>query len=102
MDKKDYSVDDLLKYAYKYNTIPDVLFAKDREGRYIYTSKIEPAVNSGEDNSIIGKTDIDIQYDKELGKMFYEQDMEIIKNSRIFLTVVSKRDFSTICTKFNL
>lgn len=82
MDKKSYSVDELLQYAYKYNTIPDVLFAKDTDGRYIYASKIEPAIKSGEEKSILGKTDIDIQYDKELGKMFYEQDMEIIKTGK--------------------
>lgn len=79
MDKKTYSVDELLLYAHKYNKIPAVLFAKDKECRYIYTSEIEDAINGGEEQSIIGKTDMDIQYDKELGKLYYEQDKEIIK-----------------------
>lgn len=79
MAKKEYSVDDLLLYAYKYNKIPAVLFAKDRECRYIYTSEIEPAINAGADQSIIGKTDMEIQYDPELGKKFYEQDREILR-----------------------
>lgn len=79
MDKKQYSVDDLLLYIYKYNKISCVLFAKDTECRYIYVSYVEDAVNSGEDHTIIGKTDMDIQYDPELGKMFYEQDKEIIR-----------------------
>ena len=45
MDKKTYSVDELLLYAYKYNKVPAVLFAKDKECRYIYTSEIEDAIN---------------------------------------------------------
>ena len=79
MDKKKYSVDDLLLYAYKYNKIPCVLFAKDKDCRYIYTSEIEDAIDGGEENSILGKTDMDIQYDPELGKLYYEQDKEIMK-----------------------
>lgn len=82
MDKKTYSVDELLLYAYKYNKVPAVLFAKDQECRYIYTSEIEDAINGGEEQSIIGKTDMDIQYDEELGKLYYEQDKEIIKTGQ--------------------
>ncbi|MFR4399432.1 MAG: hypothetical protein ACLT4A_12765 [Anaerobutyricum soehngenii] len=55
MEKKEYSVEELLLYTYKYNKIPSVLFAKDRDCRYIYTSEVEAAINSGEENSIIGK-----------------------------------------------
>lgn len=82
MDKKKYSVDDLLLYAYKYNKIPCVLFAKDKDCRYIYTSEIEDAIDGGKENSILGKTDMEIQYDPELGKMYYEQDKEIIKTGK--------------------
>lgn len=79
MDNKKYSVEELLMYAYRYNKIPSVLFAKNKECQYVYTSEIEEAINGGEEHSIIGKTDMDIQYDTELGKMYYEQDKEIIK-----------------------
>ena len=82
MDKKDYTVDDLLLYAYKYNRIPSVLFAKDKECRYIYTSEIEDAIKSGKENSILGKTDLDIQYDPELGKLYYEQDKEFLRTGK--------------------
>lgn len=82
MNKRTYSVDELLLYAYKYNKVPAVLFAKDKECRYIYTSEIEDAINGGEEQSIIGKTDMDIQYDEELGKLYYEQDQEIIKTGK--------------------
>lgn len=80
--KKEYSVDELLMYAYKHNQIPEVLFAKDKECRYIYTSEIEDLINGGEEHSILGKTDMDIQYDPELGKLYYEQDQEIIRTGK--------------------
>lgn len=79
MDQKKYTVDELLLYAYKYNRIPSILFAKDRDCRYIYTSEIEAAINGGEEHSILGKTDMEIQYDPALGKMYYEQDKEILR-----------------------
>ena len=58
MSKREYSVDELLLYAYKYNKIPAILFAKDKECRYIYTSEIEDAIDAGEEHSILGKTDL--------------------------------------------
>ena len=82
MDKKKYSVDELLLYAYKYNRVPSILFAKDKNCRYIYTSEIEAAINGGEENSILGKTDKEIQYDPELGKLYYEQDKEILRTGK--------------------
>ncbi len=82
MEKTNYSVEELLMYAYKYNKIPSVLFAKNKECQYVYTSEIEEAVNGGEEHSIMGKTDMDIQYDSELGKMYYEQDREIIRTGQ--------------------
>ncbi len=79
MDNKKYSVEELLMFAYKYNKIPSILFAKNKECQYVYTSEIETAINGGEEHSIIGKTDMDIQYDPKLGKMYYEQDKKIIR-----------------------
>lgn len=81
--KKKYSADELLQYAYKHNQIPVVLFAKDKDCRYIFTSEVEDLVNGGKENSILGKTDMDIQYDTELGKMYYEQDKEIMGTGQI-------------------
>lgn len=76
---RKYSADELLQYAYKYNQIPVILFAKDKEGRYIYTSEVENLVDGGKEHSILGKTDMDIQYDSALGKEYYEQDRKIIE-----------------------
>lgn len=81
-DKKKYSVDELLEYAYKHNQIPEILFAKDKECRYVYTSEIESLINGGEEHSILGKTDMDIHYNPELGKLYYEQDKEILRTGK--------------------
>lgn len=77
--KKEYSIDELLMYVYKHNQIPEILFAKDKDCRYIYTSEIEDLINDGEEHSILGKTDKEIHYNSELGKLYYEQDQEIIR-----------------------
>lgn len=76
---KKYSAEELLQYAYKHNQIPVVLFAKDTQCRYVYTSEVEELINGGETHSILGKTDKEIQFDPELGELYYEQDKKIIQ-----------------------
>lgn len=78
-EKKKYSPEDLLQYAYRQNQIPVVLFAKDKDCRYVYTSEVEELVDGGEEHSILGKTDKEIQYDPSLGELYYEQDKEIMR-----------------------
>ena len=82
-EKKKYSVEELLQFAYKHNQIPEILFAKDTECRYVYTSEIESLIDGGEDNSIIGKTDMQIHQDPELGKKFYLDDKEIMRTGKM-------------------
>lgn len=82
-EKEKYSAEELLQYAYKHNQIPEILFAKDTECRYVYTSEIESLIDGGEENSIIGKTDMEVQKDPELGKMFYEQDKETMQTGKM-------------------
>ena len=77
--KKKYSADELLQYAYKYNQVPVVLFAKDKDCRYVFTSEVEDLIDGGKEKSILGKTDMDIQYNAKLGRMYYEQDKEIMR-----------------------
>ena len=82
-EKKKYSVEELLQFAYKHNQIPEVLFAKDTECRYVYTSEIESFIDGGSENSVIGKTDMEIQKNQELVKMFYEQDKEVMRTGEM-------------------
>ena len=80
-----YSKEELLKYLYKYGNIPVILFAKDKEGKYVYVSNNPEDVDwidGGKENSVLGKTDLEIQCDKELGRFNYEQDQEIIKTGK--------------------
>ena len=81
-EKKKYSAEELLQYAYKYDKIPVILFAKDTDCRYVYTSEVENLIDSGEEHSILGKTDKEIQYDEKLGQEYYEQDKEIIRTGK--------------------
>lgn len=82
-EKKQYSVEELLQFAYKHNQIPEILFAKDTECRYVYTSEIESFIDGGSENSVIGKTDMEIQKNPELVKMFYEQDKEVMRTGEM-------------------
>ncbi len=63
-----------------YHSLPEMFFIKDIEGKYVFTTKECDLVNAGPDGTIIGKTDLDIQYDKELGQKYYQEDMNIIEN----------------------
>ena len=82
-EKKKYSVEELLHFAYTHNQIPEILFAKDTECRYVYTSKMESFIDKRSKNSVIGKTDMEIQKNPELVKMFYEQDKEIMRTGKM-------------------
>ena len=63
------------------NAINENIFFKDTNGRYVLSTHVCNMLNSNGDSSfsIYGKTDLDIQSDKTLGKKFYEEDMNIIK-----------------------
>lgn len=70
------NVEDLLSASY--DTLPAVLFVKDTECRYIYCSKAESIFDLGPEGTVIGKTDLEVHRDRELGKQYYQQDLEIL------------------------
>ena len=43
--EKVYSKEELLNYLYKYGNIPVILFAKDKEGKYVYASENPEKIN---------------------------------------------------------
>lgn len=59
--------------------LPQTFFLKDAEGRYAFATKVCELINAGTEGTIIGKRDYDVQFDKELGMRYYQEDMEIIK-----------------------
>lgn len=63
-----------------FRALPQTLFIKDTEGRYVFTTKVCDMVNGGPEGTIIGKRDYDIQFDRELGMRYYKEDMEIVEN----------------------
>ena len=47
-----------IRDRYTYGNIPVILFAKDKEGKYVYASENPEKINwidAGEENSILGK-----------------------------------------------
>ena len=57
---------------------PVNIFFKDTECRYCFASEICNLVSVGENGSIVGKTDLEIQKFPEMGKMYYEDDKKIL------------------------
>lgn len=57
---------------------PVNIFFKDTECKYCFTSEICNLVSCGKDGTIIGKTDLEIQRDLELGRFYYEDDKKIL------------------------
>ncbi len=70
-----------------FRSLPATLFLKDTEGKYVYTTQICDLVNAGPDGTIIGKWDYEIQYDKALGRRYYEEDMQILKTGESTHTI---------------
>ena len=60
------------------HSAPVNIFFKDTECRYCFASEICDLVSVGENGSIVGKTDLEIQKFPEMGKMYYEDDKKIL------------------------
>ncbi|MGN0710639.1 MAG: diguanylate cyclase domain-containing protein [Anaerovoracaceae bacterium] len=77
-----YDVEKMLKKAFE--SLPIVLFAKNDECKYTFSSCVEDLLDSGEEHSILNKTDIEVQFDPELGKTYYEQDKRILQTGESY------------------
>lgn len=61
-------------------SIPANVFFKDIECRYQLASHVCSMLNGGEKGeSIIGKTDLEVQLEPELGKQYYNEDKKLIR-----------------------
>lgn len=66
---------------YFMKSIPENIFFKDTNCRYIYASEICEKLNKqGENWTIIGKTDLEVQLFPELGRQYYEEDKKLIRD----------------------
>ena len=61
------------------HSAPVNIFFKDTECRYCFASEICDLVSVGENGSIVGKTDLEVQKFPEMGKMYYEDDKKILE-----------------------
>ncbi|MCR1848126.1 sensor domain-containing diguanylate cyclase [Paraclostridium sordellii] len=63
------------------NTIPDIIFYKDKQSRYLGGNKAFFEGFFGKKKSeVIEKNDFELHQDKEVAKAFIERDQEILKN----------------------
>lgn len=63
------------------NAIPDIIFYKDKQSRYLGGNKAFFEGFFGKKKSeVIGKNDFELHQDKEVAKAFIERDQEILKN----------------------
>lgn len=60
------------------HSAPVNIFFKDAECKYRFASEICDLVYAGENGSIVGKTDLEVQKFPEMGKMYYEDDKKIL------------------------
>ena len=60
------------------HSAPVNIFFKDTECKYRFASEICNLVYAGENGSIVGKTDLEVQKFPEMGKMYYEDDKKIL------------------------
>lgn len=76
--------------------IPANVFFKDLDCKYRMTSHICDQLNTGGEGwTIIGKTDLEVQPDADLGRFYYEDDKKIIK-TRTGSHYVSKMVFGGV------
>lgn len=68
------------------DSIPANVFFKDTSCRYQMASHICQMLNTGgnPDFTIFGKTDMELQPDRELGRKFYEEDKKIIAEGKSY------------------
>ena len=65
------------------NQVPDYLFAKDHNGRFLMANKAVAAdlgFSRGED--VVGLTDADMQPDPEVARKFREDDLKVLESGR--------------------
>ena len=60
------------------HSAPVNIFFKDTKCRYCFASEVCELVSAGEDGTILGKTDLEIQCNQEFGRMYYEDDKKIL------------------------
>lgn len=75
MHKSGLSYEDILLFM---ENAPANIFFKNTECKYCFVTEVCQVLNGGKENSIIGKTDLQIHTDPVAGRMYYEDDLKIL------------------------
>ena len=76
----DYDLNDIEFVERTLGALPSLIFFKDRNCRYVFSTKHWNHINAdGENWTIRGKTDLDIRKDKDNALLAMEQDRKIIE-----------------------
>jgi two-component system, sensor histidine kinase and response regulator len=71
------------------NTMPDRIYLKDRQGRFIAANKlVSNVMGVTSPHEVIGKSDFDY-YDKELAEKYYQDDQEVMNSG---ITLINKEE----------
>ena len=74
------------------NGLPELVYAKDREGRFILANRADANfMGVGDPAELLGKTDYDF-YGKELADAFFQDDMRVIQQG---VAIVNKEEPNT-------
>lgn len=76
LNGEGFSFDQMVAFI---ESAPANIFFKDTSCRYRVVSEVCSLINGGRDNSIIGKTDVEIWADETVGRRYYEDDLRIIE-----------------------
>ncbi|MBN1430035.1 MAG: PAS domain S-box protein [Anaerolineae bacterium] len=67
------------------DSIPDLVYAKDSEGRFILKNEADIlAMGAGSPSEVIGKTDFDY-YPREIADRFFADDMQVIRSGQLLI-----------------
>lgn len=78
-DKTYLDFEDILAFM---EHAPANIFFKDNKCRYCFVTEMCNLVNGGKENSILGKTDQEIQKFADLGRFYYEDDKKILSTGK--------------------
>lgn len=92
---KALNIDELKRFLH---SAPVNIFFKDVECKYYFASEICELLSIDKNDTIIGKTELEIQAIPELGKFYYEDDKKIIKTGEgsQYISEIPTKDKGTL------
>lgn len=98
MSNKIFTEDDLSKIENILKNLPFIIFFKDTEGKYVFSTKYWDQLNTDNNDpnwTIRGKTDLEVRKDIENAKLAHEMDLKIMetKESVNYVIHFTENDF---------